>query len=190
MANNCFYMVKVVAPSKDKIDEFLSILKYEHPKGLYMCRMFSCYENREAAVRDDGKWEAVFSGDCAWSLHTCISNNGYWHDIMDSAENGTNHYFCKETIESYKNGSVLHIGQVCKLLDITTEWWSEEEGCEFQEHLVVTPESGDNYEVECVDWQPENVKLDEDGNEVLDNNGNEVVEPASGGFENYGEWSI
>lgn len=188
MANNCFYMMKAVAPKRESLDELYKLMNYDHPDGLHMCRIFSCtMHERSVKQRDDGKWEAEYSGDCAWSLTTCITEDGYWGDIKKSVM-GEDGHFMNDTLDDFRNGKVLHVGQVASRYGMAMEWWSEEEGMEFQEHVSVSPYG--MVELDSVHWEPEHEKCDDDWNPVLDEDGDPVIVPQVGGYPDYGEFSI
>lgn len=140
------------------------------------------YENDKSFGRifdlmeiDSKKHEGIYyyecCGDCAWSIYS---------SIIDVGEN--------------------NVVAATKELNLVIEIYSNECGCAFQEHYIIS--KGKTLKDECVDWQewyyPE---LDDEtkehvckligcSQEELQKMAKEKDDYVSyGGFENYGEWS-
>lgn len=175
MANNCFYQMKVVADKKENIERLLTILNYKDNE-YFIYRVFSA-DNFDVIVEENGLFYAVIEGDVAWSCAKWFETEedektliclGYEKDengmeLFDKPIYGTAHY--------------ITLDLLCKKLNIGIELYSEECGCEFQEHYVVN-HNGEIVVNKCVEWRT--IYEDENGNEL-----NEPYE--EGGF---GDWEF
>ena len=140
MANNCFYSMYVKG-SKENVEDFIKMIKSNYDYGTmefehnrHMFRVFSADEGELEALGDNTYGVAI-DGDCAWSVATCMLEDGYYAR-------------CKNKYGDKFRGTTLV--QESKNLNLEIEVFSEESGCCFQEHYVV------RYGVlevdECVDW--------------------------------------
>ena len=116
MANNCFYEMKVVGDKKKNIEEFISLLNYTHPDGKCFARIFSADAN--PIEEKDGKYSVLISGDCAWSVATCMTNNFMSYSSED------------------KSGKLTNLAEATKKLMLMVEIFSEEIGIGFAEHII------------------------------------------------------
>ena len=122
MPNYCYYEMKVIG-TDDNIDEFISMMKYNHPKQ-HFYRVF------EADVYDRGKGYALICGDVACSIYNAM--------LCLLGE-------CKATGKEY-----VFISNVSKNLQIDIEIFSSEPGMGFQEHYIF--KDGKTVLSECVDY--------------------------------------
>ena len=143
MPNYCYYQMRVVG-KKENVEEFVKIMQADYN---YQSMKFD-YEKHiggrvfEASVDEfeevaNGIYGANISGDCAWSVLSCMFDGPYcyYNDIKEKygAE-------CRSTtvpIESER-------------LNLSIEIYSEESGMCFQEHYLV--KNGVVEIADCVDW--------------------------------------
>jgi hypothetical protein len=116
MANNCFYEMKVVGDKKKNIEEFISLLNYTHPDGKCFARIFSA--DPDPIEEKDGKYSVFITGDCAWSVSSCMTNNFMSYASED------------------KTGKLTNLAEATKKLMLMVEIFSEEIGMEFAEHFI------------------------------------------------------
>ena len=140
MANNCFYSMYVKG-SKEDVEEFIKVIKADYDYGTmkfshdrHMFRVFSADEV-EIEKRDDGKYGVVINGDCAWSVQSCMLEDGYYAR-------------CKAQYGDQFRGTSLE--NESENLNLEIEVFSEECGCCFQEHYVIR--NGYVDVEECVEW--------------------------------------
>lgn len=70
MANNCWYDMHVSGTRKS-LDEFYKVLTdYDHPRHFY--RVFTA-ETYDTYQNKDGTFTDCISGDCAWSVCSCMT---------------------------------------------------------------------------------------------------------------------
>lgn len=169
MANNCSYCIKAVSKSKESLERLESIMHYEDTEYfIYRCfsAEFNIYKDGEFYVAD------IF-GDVAWSCSKWFESKEDTKDLIvlkyDDNMNpiyGTSHY--------------ISLDYLCKKLEIGVELYSEESGCEFQEHYLVN-QNGEFLVNECVEWSQN----------WYDENDNPLDEPIEeGGFDYYCEFSF
>lgn len=159
MANECSFMIRAVARSRESLDRLEKILDYED-KEFYLYRVFSSDRDKSEDFVEDSLYVATFYGSVAWAAE------GWVHDTPDP----------KDIIE--KTGAHYStFTEICPALDIGVEIYAEEEGCEFQECFRVN-HLGELTWDECQHWVP---YYDEDGDrdESMD----------EGGISGYLEWS-
>lgn len=178
MPNYCNYSMRIVGRQED-VDQFVKELKTDYSyddygcseieEGLrHFCRVFHAdviynepikfkiNENCCVMLRD-----VTISGDCAWSVESCMTKHGYYSQLKDKYGNRSKATTLK--LES-------------KILNLIIEVYSEESGCCFSEHMLYV--NGKKVIDDCVDYYE--TWEDEDGN-LLDD---PIIE---GG---YGEWEF
>lgn len=110
MANNCGYQAKVVGPTEESIKAFIRAMRWE---GEYeecgVGRVFEC--DAEEIEKRESDYACMIYGDCAWSVYSAMINS-----------------ICRTLPNS--------LPKITKDLGITVEFYSEECGCEFQEHII------------------------------------------------------
>ena len=169
MANNCFYQMRAVAKNKEALERLVQIM--QHKDSEYF--IYRCFEAEANIYKDGDFYVADISGDMAWScskwFETQENKNELIvldYDFKDSTVYGTAHY--------------ISIDLLCKILGIGVELFSEESGCQFQEHYLVNA-NGDFIFSEVTDWTQE----------WYDENWELLAEPIeTGGFEYYGDFSF
>ena len=107
MANDCYYLMHVTAKSKEAIDRFLAIMQ-DKDETYKLYRIFNSSLN--TLEERYGLFHADLDGDVAWSADQ-------WFHPSDP--------------------NLTSIPQLCKLLNISVEIFTEECGLEFQEHYIV-----------------------------------------------------
>jgi hypothetical protein len=137
MANNCFYQMQVQG-AQENVDEFIKIIKANY----YYDDNGKCNVDRhfwrvfEACVDDEYVKNciktAMISGDCAWSVYSCMCDGKWTYQDQFKDDSGTT-----LKIESER-------------LHLAIEVYSEECGCAFMEHFVFV--NGEQLIDECVDW--------------------------------------
>lgn len=141
MPNYCNYSM-CVKGKKENIEEFIKVMQSDYNYNTmefsfdrHMFRVFEA-ECNEVEEYDDGVFQAIINGYCAWSVSSCMLEGGYYGD-------------CKASYGPDFRGTTLLIES--KNLNLDIEVYSEEGGCCFQEHYVIIK----GYLVcdECVDWQ-------------------------------------
>lgn len=140
MPNYCGYDMKVIGV-KEKVEEFIKVLKadysYSNNNFSFDRHMFRVFD---AAVYDeeinDDNYIAYINGNCAWSVATCMFENGYYKDV-------------KERFPDIFRGTT--VVDESKKLQLKIEIFSEECGMCFQEHYLI--DNGNIKIDESVDWQ-------------------------------------
>lgn len=194
MANNCAFLLKAVSKSKENLDRLVKIMNYEDEKGWHLCRIFSADVHDTEEV--NGLYAYTIGGDCAWSVGTCMTEGGYFDNYRSTRG-------ILKCPSKWKSGGkekcaeiVVTMPQLCELLDMGVEIWSEEEGCQFQEHMqFYSPEGHKNGHTDVADskdWS----RLTNDDGEYIDKDGNVVddwedaaCEEGMEGFDDYGEFA-
>lgn len=188
MPNYCNYEMKIVG-KKENVDKLISYLQsdYSYTKvgdvempfskekkeqfKLQKCsadkhffRVFEADHDPEYDdTRDNGDHVSIVSGYCAWSIISCMINQGkgtYYNDWKD------------RLCDDFRG---THMEQATKDLDLVVEIFSEECGCGFMEHFII--DKGKITKSRCEDYSE---LYDEDGEPILDENGDQMTE---GGFE-------
>lgn len=121
MANNCYYRMMIRGRREDCGKWIRRMESPEEPNGFH--RIFSAIVYDERG--DDNDFSAMIEGDCAWSLESCCRASGYSGGIDLFAVNS-------------------------KELNIVMEAYSQEVGCEFQEHYIY--DKGNCLVDECEFW--------------------------------------
>lgn len=164
MANNCWYQMKV-SGKPESIREFIKVIQYEHPIRS-LSRVFEAGIDDEESI--DAEGYVHITGDCAWSVHTCMmeGQGSYVNDSINEhrkalleleeskKELGNDlikkAFFNKKKkeLESFPNSSLIRESEI---LNLTIEVFSEECGLCFSEHLVV--DNGKLLVNDCVDYR-------------------------------------
>lgn len=141
MANNCYYRMRVRG-TRDDVADFIKVIQcdYNYTNNTFtfdrhLSRVFeACVED----VEDDNEQSTTItiSGDCAWSVYSCMMEGE--HTYFNDDKNNPNSQRSSLIIES-------------KLLNLEIEVYSEETGCEFQEHFII--KNGEVLENDCVKYQ-------------------------------------
>ena len=129
----------------------------------------------------DGFFHTTVSGDCAWSVDGCMISKGYFE--WRGAEYGDPEFCVYRNWQGelcYAN-LPMTMPMLCKTLDCGVEIWSDECGCEFQEHFIVN-HKGEMVESEVTKWVQ---GYDEKENGDFEWN----PEKDEGGFEDYGQFA-
>lgn len=141
MPNYCYYQM-CVRGTKKNVDEFIKIINadynYTDMKFTYkrhFFRVFDAHCDELEQVGDDD-YRVFISGDCAWSVASCMLEQGYYRRV-------------KAEYPKEFRGTTLP--KESKRLNLVIEVYSEECGCEFQEHYLF--ENGDTLIDECVDYR-------------------------------------
>lgn len=184
MPNYCYYEM-CVRGQKKNVEEFIKVIKadynYTDMKFTYkrhLFRVFSAdYDELEQVENDD--YRVIISGDCAWSVATCMLPHGYYRSL-------------KAEYPNEFRGTTLQ--KESRKLNLAIEVYSEECGMCFQEHYLF--DNGEEIINECVDYNEyaiyeytSKAEAEEDlGIEITDeewNSGEEYIK--RGGFE---EWDF
>lgn len=130
MPNNCFYDM-IVRGSSNDIDTFHRVMTdYDFDRHFF--RVFSA-EIYDKNVLDNGLTEVRISGDCAWSVHTCMRNEGIGCYASDP---------CNSRVAT-------GLEEESKRLNLEIEIYSEEYGMGFEEHYHF--KNGETITNECRD---------------------------------------
>ena len=134
MPNYCNYSMEISGKPAD-VDEFVKIIQadYKYKDGIcnverHLWRVFSADAYDEKI--SNGIKTTCVSGDCAWSVSSCMTGEGYQADYPD------------------RNGTTLQ--EESKRLNLAIEVYSEEPGVGFMEHYLYI--DGEEIYNECVDW--------------------------------------
>ena len=130
MANNCVFSMRIVG-NKVSVDEFIKVVKSDYhysDEGVYrgsFDRHLSRIFNREVIsyiAEASGQCIAEISGDCAWSVYSCMTEGGYY-----------SRRFLKDYSDrSHATTLKLESGK----LGLEIEVFSEELGLGFREHFL------------------------------------------------------
>ena len=143
MPNYCYYQM-CVKGTKENVEEFIKVIKAGYNYGTmefdYDRHLFRVFEADYDEIEkvDDNEYRVVISGDCAWSVSSCMLN-----------EHFSSYYNCiKERYPNEFRGTTLPLES--KRLQLAIEVYSEECGEAFQEHYLF--ENGETIIDECVDY--------------------------------------
>lgn len=157
MPNYCNYEMKIVG-SKKAINRVIKCLEAEYdygtgtkPEHKHFFRVFEANYG-EPVLNKDGTYTMFVSGDCAWSVYSCMCKGEH-----------TYYSAMKEQYPKIFNGTTIQ--EQSKGCDI--EIFSEEEGCEFSEHYLF--KDGKVVIDKCVDVTYE---TNEDGEVISEDNPN------------------
>lgn len=126
MPNYCDYSM-CVKGTKANVEEFIKVIQadydYNTMKFNYKRHFFRVFEAHcdELEQLDEDVYQALISGYCAWSVSSCMLEYGYYRDI-------------KARYPNEFRGTTLK--KESKRLNLAIEVYSEECGCEFQEHYI------------------------------------------------------
>lgn len=118
---NLCYYEMKIKGTKENCEQWVRKME-SYDEPDHFFRMFSPIECDGEGTDDD--YSMKIWGDCAWSLESCC-RSGYTNEDL----------FAKNT----------------KALNLDMEVFSQEEGCEFQEHYIY--KKGECICDECVDWE-------------------------------------
>lgn len=184
MPNYCNYSMRAVG-TKENIEEFIKVMNagydYRTMEFDYDRHMFRVFEavSDEIDEYDDDIFAVTINGYCAWSVRSCMFDDGYYGRI-------------KERYPDDFRGTTLLLES--KKLGLNIEVYSEESGMCFQEHYMII--DGELVRDECVDWSEywvEEYETKEEAEEdleiaITDEEWNEAQSEgyfARGGFENW-----
>ncbi len=172
--------MKIVGKDKEAVERAIAVLQYKDygmkgSKGLYRPRIFSCYTTEEMYMSKTGLFVGSVSGDCAWSVKCCMAKGPMTYYADELIHEPKFHVFKDWQGHICYANILTHLQDLCKELGVACEIYSEEPGCEFQEHWIVD-HLGNDAGVECVPWK-EGYDTDEEGNWVGPN-----PEKNEGGF--------
>ena len=155
MPNLCSYEIRVIG-SKESRDKFADYMWANYIAGnretepkKYFSRIAIDYVDRQPYVSNYGEEGDCYTGDCAWSIKSCMFN-------------GEHTYFGKG-----ENPNLVCIENVTKDLGLRTEIWSEEPGMEFCEHYYI--DNGNVIVEECLDLKEEEIDGEFEYTEKPDN---------------------
>lgn len=162
MPNICNYSMRVKG-KKENIEEFIKVMKadynyntMEFTADRHMYRIFEAYLETDIEEVDDDVYAVTINGDCAWSVNSCMFDNGFSYYGRNKNDYGDKFRGTTVPIES-------------KRLELDIEIFSEETGCCFMEHYIVR--KGDVEVDECVDYYEyyvEDYETKEEAEEDLD----------------------
>lgn len=140
MPNYCDYSM-CVKGTKEGVEEFINVIKADYDYNTktfsydrHLFRVFAAdYDEVEEML--DGTYQIIINGYCAWSVASCMLENGYYARIKDAYPNDF-------------RGTTLMLES--ERLNLNIEVFSEECGCCFQEHYVI--KQGILEVDECVDY--------------------------------------
>lgn len=132
MPNLCSYELKAVG-TKENQQKLLETMKadYKIDKNdpIHMWRIFDADEYRDDTISDN---EMIISGNCAWSVHSCMFDGDGTYQKDDETGKGTT------------------IVALSKELDLIIEIFSEECGYGFMEHFLI--DKGELKINDCIDY--------------------------------------
>ncbi len=159
MPNYCNYSMCVVGKQHENVEEFIKVIQADYDYGRmefshdrHMFRVFEA-DYSEIEKREDGRFQTIINGYCAWSVVTCMLEGGYYNRF-------------KSDFPDNFRGTTLD--RESKKLNLDIEVYSEESGMCFQEHYVII--DGDIVTDESVDWEEiwiEDYKTKEEAEEDL-----------------------
>lgn len=140
MPNICNFDMKIVG-KQENVEKFIKVLQahynYETNEFSFERHLFRIFESEiyDAEEKDDGEISVQINGDCAWSVQSCMFENGYY----DSVKKNYNKNF---------HGTTVPIES--KNLNLKIEIYSTEPGCQFQEHYLI--DNGNVVIDDCVEY--------------------------------------
>lgn len=172
MPNFCTYMMRIKGKKED-VYEFHDRMR-NYDKHNHLWRIFEADIFNKKRYKN-GVVAIDVHGDCAWSIETCCRSSGYSNGV-----------------------DLLEVNS--KELNLKIEIWSEECGCEFQEHYLY--KKGKCLIDECVEWRE--IYYDENDYvsfehfkesydipiDVTEDDLDDGCYYHSGGFDNYCEFQI
>lgn len=171
MPNFCCYSMRIKGNRNSVYEFHKRMTDYNKPKHLWRIFEANIFEKYD---NKDGTVTIDVCGDCAWSIETCCRASGYSNGIDLLRENS-------------------------KELGLKIEIWSDECGCEFQEHYLY--DNGRCLIDECVKWieiyydeeEYKSFNLFKKHNNIPKHITKNDLEDGfyhSGGFDDYGEFQI
>lgn len=146
---------------RDKLDfnKFIKIIEDnrtigELPKGYHFWRIFEV-EKISEDLEENGELSLTFAGNCAWSLSSALTANGYgkdWENYKDRSW--------------YKGTSIEEVHE--KFPTLKMEFFSEEPGFNFSEHILVTEEGITNEMEDLPHEYYDSLEEAEDGQSISD----------------------
>ncbi|MGL4820924.1 MAG: hypothetical protein ACRC5C_13220 [Bacilli bacterium] len=154
MPNHCFYEMKVVG-KKENVDTLIQVMNQDYAlttifkdsstltyqdenQKPHLYRVFSADETM-GEYRDENTYVSIISGDCAWSVSSCMIN----HD--------------RSYYQRHKNfildSKATHLQALSDQLELEIEVLSNETGNGFAEHYIF--KRGIMVENECYDYHEE-----------------------------------
>jgi hypothetical protein len=128
-----------VTGSKENVGEFIKIMKADYSgkpdDPLHLWRIFEADET-DTEELGDGIIRTYIDGDCAWSVNSCMFENGYSYQSQhkkDPDNRGTT------------------VPAESERLNLVIEIYSSEPGCAFQKHYLVA--FGEILDDDCIDWE-------------------------------------
>lgn len=146
---------------RDKLDfnKFIKIIEDnrtigELPKGYHFWRIFEV-EKISEDLEENGELSLTFAGNCAWSLSSALTAKGYgkdWENYKDRSW--------------YKGTSIEEVHE--KFPTLKMEFFSEEPGFNFSEHILVTEEGITNEMEDLPHEYYDSLEEAEDGQSISD----------------------
>lgn len=137
MPNECSAVVKV-SGRKDSVDEFIRIMNADYDYDHYVeenmsfshnSHFFRIFSADTMDYEQDGLFVvATLDVWCAWSIATCMFDDGYYNTVKKE---------CEEHNVSFHG---TNITECAKKLELNIEAISEEPGMCFMEHYLVNPD--------------------------------------------------
>lgn len=155
------------------------------PKGSHFFRIFDFNEVYEG-IDENGEHFINAFGDCAWSLQSCVLEEGYYSSYKNFEDKGWFKGTCLEKVHE-------------KFPDLKIEMFSEEAGCQFSEHILINE---DGFLDECEELVAvcyESIEeAKKDGLEISEDLINEIIytklpswyTPLEENTQYFFEWSI
>lgn len=124
MANICSFILQVQG-TKESVEEFLKIIygRYDYNTNTFTSSKHFwrvCVYGTGDVEKDNAFYKAVVYGDCAWSVASCMFEDGYYSEFKRSKN-------CRGTC----------LEKLTKQLHVAVDVVGEETGFAFQEHYVV-----------------------------------------------------
>ena len=130
MANLCSFEAKIIG-KKSNIKKLLNAL--EQKNHTWIGRgAFDLYVSSEEKL-SNGEYATIIIGCCKWSML------GAWVENAESMKKQANGEASDWEWSDLEKGATYYtIFEAVEAFDLDFEAWSEEEGCEFQEHILTT----------------------------------------------------
>ncbi len=130
MPNYCYYEMRVKG-KRENIEEFVKVMTdYERPQHFW--RVFSA-EAEYDEPDENGLTTALISGDCAWSVYSCMCIGACT--------------YAGEIEDPYRTSLQMESGR----LQLEIEVYSDEPGMCFQEHFHY--DKGNELDHDCIDCE-------------------------------------
>lgn len=163
MPNYCNFSCRITGPKKG-IDRFISAAQTNYHVGEenepeHFWRVFEFYVDDYEKITD-GIYQLTANGYCAWSVHTCFMEDGYQRYWISNDP-----VYNPQQIKA--NG--ITIEMISDQEDLIVEFYSDEIGMGFSEHIIVI--CGNVYTDDVVDYTECDYEMDwEECNERSGNN--------------------